>query len=148
MVMGMRKPLLVLSLLASASPAFAQPAPPAVQLPRELTDPEAQARLAMKLQGITNALMNIRVGELGAAINGREATAAERRVTLGDVVHRKDPNFDRNVARQVAAVGPALQHGAQVLNQALPRLMHDVEDAKRALDRAVANLPDPTYPRR
>jgi hypothetical protein len=150
MVMPMRKSLIVLPLLLSASPAFAQEAapPPAFQLPRELTDPEAQMRLAGKLQAMANALLNVRVGELGAAVEGREATPAERNVTVGDMVRRKDPNFDRDVAREVATVGPKIQRSMQALSRTLPRVMRDVEDAKRSIDRAVSNLPDPTYPQR
>jgi len=146
--MPMRKILIVLSLLLSASPALAQEAPPAFQLPRELTDPAAQMGFAMKVQGIANALLSVRVGDVGAAIEGREATPAERNVTLGDVVRRKDPNFDRDVAREVATAGPKIQRSMQALNRALPRVMRDVADAQRSIDRAVANLPDPTYPQR
>ena len=145
MVMPMRKTLIILPLLLSASPALAQEAP---VLPRELTDPAAQMRLAMKLQGIANALLNVRVGDVGAALEGREATPAERNQTIGDVVRRKNPNFDRDLARDVATYGPKLQHSMQALNKALPRVMRDVADAQRSLDRAISNLPDPTYPRR
>jgi len=148
MVIGMRKTLLLLPLLLSATPALAQEAPPSVQLPRELTDPAAQMQLAMKLQGIAQALMHVRVGDVGAALEGREATSAERNVTLGDVVRRKDPNFDRDVAHAVTTYGPKIQHSMQALNRALPRVMQDVAEAQRSLDRAVSNLPDPTYPQR
>jgi len=146
MVIPMHKTLLIIPLLLSASPALAQDAP--FQLPRELTDPSEQMRVAMKLQGIANALLAVRVGDLGAAVEGREATPAERNVTLGDVVRRKNPNFDRDMARQVATVGPQIQRSMQALGRALPRVMQDVEDAQRSIDRAVSNLPDPTYPRR
>jgi hypothetical protein len=88
------------------------------------------------------------VGELGAAVEGREATPAERNVTIGDMVRRKDPNFDRDVAREVATVGPKIQRSMQALSRTLPRVMRDVEDAQRSIDRAVSNLPDPTYPQR
>jgi hypothetical protein len=148
MVMPMRKTLIIVPLLLSASPVFAQEAPPAIQLPRELTDPEAQMRLAAKLQGVANALMSVRVGDVGAAIEGREAAPAERDTTVGDMIRRKDPNFDRDIARGVATYGPKIQHSMQALNRALPRIMRDVEDAQRSIDRAVSNLPDPTYPQR
>ena len=144
----MRKTLMILPLLLIASPAFAQEAPPVIQLPRELTDPDAQMRLAARLQSISSALLNVRVGDLAAAVEGREPTAAERNVTVGDVVRRKDPNFDRDVAHEVATIGPALQHSMQTLSRTLPRVMRDVADAQRSIDRAVANLPDPSYPRR
>src|SRR5205823_10119109 len=137
-----------LPLLLGASPAFAQDAPPAFQLPPELTDPEAQMRMAARLEGIANALLNVRVGDVGAALEGREATPAERSATVGDMIRRKDPNFDRDVARGVATYGPKIQHGMEALDRALPHIMRDVDDARHSLERAVANLPDPTYPRR
>lgn len=149
MVVRMRKILIVLPLFLMGSPAFAQEAPPpVVQLPRELTDPEAQMRLAARLQSISSALLSVRVGDLAAALEGREPTPAERDVTVGDVVRRNDPNFDRNVAREVATFGPRLQRSMQALSRTLPRVMRDVADAQRSFDRAVANLPDPNYPRR
>ena len=146
MVMPMRKILFVLPLLLSASPALAQEAP--LQLPRELTDPATQMRVGMQLQGIAQALLNVRIGDLAAAVEGREATPAERNVTIGDMARRKNPNFDRDMARQVATVGPQIQHSMQALSRALPRVIGDIQDAQRSLDRAVSNLPDPTYPRR
>lgn len=144
----MRKSLIILPLLLVATPAFGQEAPPVVQLPRELTDPAAQMRLAARLQSISSALLSVRVGDVAAALEGREPTSAERNVTIGDLVRRKDPNFDHDVANEVATVGPKLQRSMQTLSRTLPRVMRDVADAQRSIDRAVANLPDPSYPRR
>jgi|SRR5579884_553849 len=148
MVTAMRKTLIILPLLLAASPAFAQDAPRTIKLPSELTDPEAQMRLAAKLQSISSALLNLKVGDVKAALEGREATAAERNVTVGDIVRKKDPNFDRDVAREVATVGPKIQRGMETLNRTLPRVMRDVADAQKSIDRAVSNLPDPSYPQR
>lgn len=144
----MRKSLIILPLLLVASPAVAQDAPRGVELPRELTDPAAQMRLAAKLQSISSALLGLKIGDVAAALEGREASTAERNLTVGDLVRRKDPNFDRDVAREVATVGPKIQRGVQAVSRTLPRVMHDVADAQKSIDRAVANLPDPNYPRR
>jgi hypothetical protein len=146
----MHKSLFVLPLLFCASPALAQAAPPqgSIQLPPELTDPAAAMKLARTMQALSTALLNIRVGDMHAALEGREATPAERNETVGDVVRRKDPNFDRDVAHEVATVGPKIQRSMQALNRALPEVMRDVDDAQRSLKRAVSNLPDPNYPQR
>jgi hypothetical protein len=144
----MRKILIFVPLLMCATPALAQDASPAFQLPRELTDPQSAMKLAAKLQGISNALMNVRVGELGAALEGRQATPRERNVTVGDLVHQKDPNFERHMQQKVATVGPKVLQTMQTLNRTLPQVMHDVDDVQRSVERAVANLPDPTYPQR
>ena len=142
----MRKILIFLPLLLSASPALAQQ--PVLQLPPELTDPAAAMKVARTMQVVSTALLNIRVGDMRAALEGREATPGERNETVGDIVHRKDPNFDRDVQRKIATIGPQIQHGMQAVNRALPQILRDVDDAQRSLERAVSNLPDPNYPRR
>jgi hypothetical protein len=144
----MRKILIFVPLLMCATPALAQDAAPVFQLPRELTDPQSAMKLAAKLQGISNALMNVRVGELGAALEGRQATRRERNVTVRDLVHRQDPDFEQHMQQKVATVGPKVLQTMQTLNRTLPQVMHDVDDVQRSLERAVANLPDPTYPQR
>ena len=150
MVVPMRKSLIILPLLLASSPAMAQdfPPPAAIQLPPELTDPATAMKLARTMQAVSTALLNIRVGDMRAAIEGRDATARERNETLGDIVRRKDPNFDRDVQREVATVGPKIQRSMRAINRALPEVMQDVDDAQRSLERAVSNLPDPNYPRR
>ena len=145
--MAMRKQLLVLPLplLLSASPAFAQAAP---VLPPELTDPATAQRLAGAMQAVSNAFLNMRIGEMRAALQGRPATPAERNMTVRDMARRDDPDFDRHFQRNMANVGPTMQRSMQALNQTLPVMMHDLKDAQKSLERAVANLPDPTYPNR
>jgi|SRR5690242_18233650 hypothetical protein len=144
----MHKSFLVLPLLLCASPAFAQEAPPAIQLPPELTDPAAAMQMARTVQALSTALLNIRVGDMRAALEGRDATPVERNMTVGDIVRRKDPDFDRHVQEQVATVGPKIQRSMRAINRALPELMRDVDDVQRSVERAVSNLPDPSYPRR
>ena len=50
--------------------------------------------------------------------------------------------------QKVATVGPKVLQTMQTLNRTLPQVMHDVDDVQRSVERAVANLPDPTYPQR
>lgn len=143
----MRKILIVLPILLCSSPVFAQPAPPP-QLPPELTDPATVHQLIGSLDQLSRALMNVRIGEARAALEGRDATPRERNMTVGDYARRNDPNFDRNLHQQIASVEPQVQRGVQSVNRALPAVMQALEDAERAVDRAFANMPDPTYPRR
>ncbi len=142
----MQKSLIFLPLLLlGASPAAAEPAP---QLPPELTDPATVHQLAGTLQRLSQALMNIRVGEARAALEGRDATPREKNMTVGDYVRRDDPNFDRHLHQQIASVEPQVERSVEAVNRALPTVMRAVSDAEQAVDRAVANIPDPTYPRR
>ena len=143
----MRKSLILLPLLVAATPAVGQPMPQ-VQLPVELTDPATAQRLTGAMQAVSNALLDMRVGEMQAALEGRQASPAERRMTVRDMGRRDDPNFDRDVQRKIAGVGPAMQQSMRAFSVALPQMMQGLTQAQQAIERAVANLPDPTYPRR
>jgi hypothetical protein len=144
--MAMHKIVILMPLLICASPAFAQQ--PMPQLPPELTDPTTVARVADTAQAVTDALLNVRVGDVRAAVEGREATPVERRMTVGDLARRDDPDFDRRLHQDIARGGARVQQSMRAVNQALPAVMQALLDAQRSIDRAVANLPDPTYPRR
>ena len=141
----MRKVLILLSFLLASSPAMAQPGP---QLPPELTDPRTADRLADAMQGLSQALLDLRVGEVRAALEGRRASPAEKQMTVRDMGRRDDPNFDRHVQQDMANVRPMVHQSMHALAQALPQMMQGLNQAQQALERAVANMPDPTYPRR
>lgn len=151
----MRNSLLFIPLLIVASPALAQSGgrsdsgePELVRVPHELTDPAAVDRLALKLEALSQALLNVQVGELKAAAEGHAASPAERRMTVGDVIRRHDPDFDRKVARQVAEAGPKVRQSLRAVHDALPAMVHAINEAQQAVDRVTANMPDPTYPTR
>jgi hypothetical protein len=141
---------MILPLLMSASPVLAQTASdrPSIQLPPQLTDPATAQKLANAMQALSSALLNVRIGEVHAALEGRHASAQERNLTVGDLARRKDPNFDRDIQRQVANIGPTLQRSMTALNEALPEVARDIDHAQKALERAAANMPDPNYPKR
>ena len=142
----MRKSLILLPVLLSTAPALAQP--PAHQIPPQLTDPRMGDRLADTVQSLAKALLDLPVGQVQAAVEGREPTPADRTLTVRDVGRRDDPDFDRHLRQQIAQARPAIEHGMKALNTALPAMMKALDEAGRAIDRAAANMPDPTYPRR
>lgn len=143
----MRALLLIAGLTALSAPAAAAP-PVSIEVPPELTDPRTADKLARTMDGLTNALLDLKVGEIQAAAEGRKATPDEKKLTIRDIERRKDPNFDRNVRRQIAEAGPKIAQGMKALSDALPAMMKALDDASRAIDRAAANMPDPTYPKR
>jgi hypothetical protein len=142
----MNKSLLFVPLLLIAAPAVGQPAPP--QLPPELTDPATTQKLTNAMQALSRAFLDVRVGEVRAALEGRPATPSERRMTVRDMARRDDPDFDRHMQQQIANVGPMMQRSMNALNQALPAVIQSLTEAQKSIERAVANIPDPTYPRR
>ena len=149
----MRISFVLLPLSLCAAPALAQPLPPPpppplLQLPPELTDPATADRLTDAMQSLSQALLDMRVGNIKAAVEGRRASPAERRMTVGDLARRDDPAFERHLHQQIAAARPKLQQGIRAMNQALPELTEDLQRAQIAVERALSNMPDPNYPRR
>jgi uncharacterized protein involved in exopolysaccharide biosynthesis len=142
----MRKTLILLPMLLCASPALAQQ--PAPQPPPQLTDPAVADRLANAMQAMSKALLDLRVGELKAAVEGGQATPAEKRMTVRDIARRDDPDFDRKFQQRMAQTGPMVRQSMKALNDALPAMMQGLQQAEKALERAAANMPDPTYPKR
>ena len=145
MVSDMRKSLIIVPLLLASSRALAEPAP---QLPPELTDPAMVQRLTNSMQALSSAFLNVRVGEVTAALEGRSATPEERNLTVGDLARRDDPDFDRHFHEQIANVGPTMQRSIQAMNKAMPEIARDLKDVRKSLERAIANMPDPNYPKR
>ena len=145
----MRLLLIAVPLTLVASPALAAPTSSQVPpLPRELTDPAMADQMGRAAGAVTRALMNLPVGEIQAAIEGRPATDADRRRTVRDLAGRSDPNFDQRIERQATQSGVAIQAGARAMAAALPAILESIDRAADQIDRATANLPDPTYPRR
>jgi hypothetical protein len=145
----MRKSLIVLPFLVGAAPALAQPAPSGrdtAEIQRVLADPSVADRLADTVQGLSNALLDVPVGQVQAAIEGHPATQAERHRTVRDIARKEDPNFDRNLQRQIAQAKPMVRQSMRAMSDALPAVMQSLEQASRAIERVTANMPDPTYP--
>ncbi|HEX6072452.1 MAG TPA: hypothetical protein VFY95_05535 [Sphingomicrobium sp.] len=149
----MRIQSILAPLLLCASPALAQaPAAAAPQAPDEmqrvLADPAMADRLDNMMQALSKAVLDLPVGDVQAAVEGRKPTAAERRLTVRDLGRRDDPNFDRDLQRRIADTKPMIQAGMKAVSEALPAIVRSMDEAGKALERAAANMPDPTYPKR
>ena len=147
----MRTSLILLPLTLCAAPALAQAAPAApdaIRVPPELTDPATADRLADAMQSLSQALLDMRVGNIQAALEGRRATPSERRMTVRDLARRNHPDFERHLNQQIATAKPRIEQGIRAMNQALPEVNEDLQRARQSLERALSNLPDPNYPRR
>lgn len=143
----MRLALIAFSLAVTASPALAQTAsPPAetIQLPPELTDPRWADRLTDAMVVMSKAFLDMPVGEVEAAIEGRQPTAADKRRT----VRTETRMSEREIRQQIEETRPAMQAGMKALAAALPAMMKGMSEAQREIERAMANVPRPDYPRR
>lgn len=142
-------PLLVLATISA--PALAQTAGglstvETQQVQRGLTDPAVTERLTGMLPALGEALLNMPVGEIKAAAEGRRASETEKRQTVRDLGRRSDPNFDRNLRRDLAASGETMKAGMRAMANALPAMMEGMQKAMGELEKATANLPSPVYP--
>lgn len=141
----MRNCLVLMSLLVCASPAWAQA--PAADVPPQLTDPALAERLANTAQSLSKAFLDLPVGEIQAAVEGRKPTTADRKRTLRDLARRDDPNFERKFRQQVDQARPAIAQSMRAVADAWPSIMEGLQKAQQSLERAAANMPDPTYPK-
>ena len=143
----MRLLLIALPLALVATPALAQRST-APELPRELSDPAMADRLGKMAGALSRALLDLNVGEIEAAVEGRPVTPADRRRTVRDVAANGDPYLERRIERQAANSGAVIQSSMKAMAAALPAIMQSVDRAAAEIDRATANLPTPGYPRR
>lgn len=148
----MRTTIPLLILATFAAPAAAQQTvrtpsvPEAQEIQRALNDPVITERLTAILPALGEAMLNMPVGEIKAAAEGRRATAAERRQTVRDLGRRDDPNFERNLRRDLAASGETMKAGVRAMSSALPAMMEGMQKAMGELEKATANMPSPVYP--
>lgn len=143
----MRLSRFALPLILVASPTLAEhPAPIALQLPPELSDLTMADRLGRMANTLTRALMDLPIGELEAAAQGREPTPVDRTKRVRDMLAR--PGLEHELEAKVTASGRAMQAMARILAQSLPSIMATLDETQRSLERVTANIPDPTYPRR
>ena len=143
---------LILPLALVASPALAQPRPAAppetIAIPPELSDPATADRLGGMMHALSKAFLNLRVGEIEAAAEGRPASPADRNTTVRDLGRKDDPNFERNLDRNIDASRGAMRAGMKAFTAALPAINNSLAEARRAIEQVTANLPSPVYPRR
>ena len=145
----MRAAFLALPLALMTSPALAQNAPPptapeTIQLPPELTDPKWADRLTEAMAAMSKVFLELPVGEVEAAMEGRQPTAADKRRT----VRSETKMSEREIRQQIEETRPAMKAGMKALAAALPAMMKGMSDAQREFERAMTNVPRPDYPRR
>ena len=144
--MAMRTAFALLPLLMAAVPVAA--AAPQQQsqpyLPPQLSDPAMVDRLAGTMQAMSRAFLDLPVGEIEAAVEGRPPTPADRNRTL----RSENPNLDREVQAQIAQARPMIRQSMKAISDALPAVMKSLHDARESIERAAANMPDPNYPKR
>lgn len=150
----MRAFVVFLPLALFASPALAADGPADgrnFEIPAELTDPAMAETLGKMLGSLTKVMLDLPVGELQAAVEGRAPSAADKRRTVRDLAGGA-PDLDRRIEREAVQALPRMQAGIKAMADSLPAMAKALEDAaermESGLDRATANLPQPGYPKR
>ena len=139
----MRAIWIALPLLLAATPVDA--APKDIQVPREFSDPAMADQLTKMLGPLSKALMEMPIGELEAAVAGREPTPADRAKRVRDEI---GPEGQKNLEATIAQAGPQMRAMQKALVESLPSLMSALGDLESRMERVTANIPDPTYPKR
>jgi hypothetical protein len=137
--------MLIVPLVLVAAPAAA--APDTSGLEQALRDPATAERLDRSLSALTDALLDLKVGGVKAALEGRRADPSEQALTVRDL-ERSEGRDPEAIRRQLREAGPALAKGMNALADAIPALTRAMGDIEKAIERAAANMPDPTYPKR
>ena len=129
---------------AAAAPARQQP----ISIPPELTDPQVVERIAGMTEALSKALLDLPVGEIAAAAEGRPATEADRKRTIRDIGRLSDPNFERDIQQKIVEARPRVEAAMQAFAKALPSMTRSLSEMADRIERATANMPQPGYPRR
>ena len=137
----MRLALALVPMLLVGVPGLA--APPAPPAPPQLNDPATIDRLTNAMQAMSQAFLNMPIGQIQAAVEGRPVTPADRNRTLRDI----EPGIDGDVQAQIVQAKPRIQASMKALSEAMPAMMKSLHEAQKSLERAEANLPDPNYPK-
>ena len=144
------RPILFLAplLIAAAPPPADSPTRSAARamdkVDRALNDPRTMDRITRSMQALTDAFLKLPVGEVEAAVEGRAATPAEKRRTVGDAAGASGADLKR----QIAEARPMIEQSMKAMKASIPALMKSLEDAGKAIERAQANMPTPGYPKR
>lgn len=143
----MRNLGLPLILFAAAIGTRAAAAPATSELEQALRDPAIAERIDRSMKAMTDALLDLKVGELQAAVEGREPTPADRSLTVREL-ERRGGGDPESIRRTIRDAGPAIAKGMNALASALPAMTGAMEELEKALDKIAATMPDPTYPKR
>jgi hypothetical protein len=142
----MKTLLLFVPALILAAPAAAAPTDEADvgEITRILADPRMADQMTAMTQALSRAMLNMPVGEIEAAVQGRPVTPADKLRTVGTATGMTQQQLDA----QIAAAQPAIRSGMKAMSNAIPAMMQAMTGMAEQMERAIANMPDPTYPKR
>ena len=93
----------------------------------------------------TEALLDVPIGPLREAIEGRRLSRREREETLGDHAAKDDPYFRERMRGQIEVASIALGAMAERIAVMTPVLRDTLEDAARRVEDAARGIPPHGY---
>lgn len=144
----MRVALIAVPIVLLTTPSMATAAPPpqdeTAQIQRVLNDPQWADRMTNVMVAMSRVFMNMPVGEVEAAVQGRQPTPADRRRT----VQSETGLSEQQLTQKIEESRPKMEAGMRAMAAALPAIMKGFSDAQHEMEKATANIPRPDYPRR
>jgi hypothetical protein len=135
----LRKLIIAVGALAAAAPLAAQPRPDPrdEDSVRALPQREEIKEIGETMARVTDALMDIDIGPIIDAVEGRRHTSRHRE-TLGDIATRGDPHGRERIRDQVAIATVGVGAAAEQVAVMTPVLRRSLEDAARRMEEAMA----------
>ena len=161
----MRKFLIAAAALAVTAPAAAQqplpqprgnasaqPAPSVdprdEELRRNMPSPTEMKEMGEVAARAMEAMMDVPIGPLREAVEGRKLSPRERSETIGDHARRDDPHFKERMRDQIGLATVALGALAEQMTVMGPVLRRTLEDVSKRVEDAARSAPQRPYDRK
>ena len=160
----MRKFLIAAAALGAAAPAIAQqpastpgnqaattaprPDPRDEELRRNMPDPAELKAMGDVAARAMEAMMDVPIGPLREAVEGRKLSRKEREETLGDVARRDDRQFKERMRGQMGVASIAMAALMEQMVTIAPVLRNTLEDVSRRVEDAARAAPQRPYERK
>jgi len=132
--------------------AAAQPAPSAdprdEELRRNMPSATEMKEMGEVAARAVEAMMDVPIGPLREAVEGRKLSPRERNETIGDHARRDDPHFKERMRDQIGLATVALGALAEQMTVMGPVLRRTLEDVSRRVEDAARAAPQRPYERK
>lgn len=136
----MRKLIIAMTALAAAAPLAAQPNPH----PRDrdivgaLPHPGEIDAIGRTMGDVTDAILDVDIGPVVDAVEGRRHDPRRHRETLGDIASRDDPYARERIRDDIGLATVGLGAAMEQLAVLTPVFRRSIEDAARRMEDAIA----------
>lgn len=111
------------------------------EIVRSLPDGREISEMGEVAARAADAILDVPVGPLREAIEGRKLSRREREETLGDHAAKNDPHFRDRIRDQMATASVAMGALAEQMAVVAPVLRRTLEDVERRMEDAMRGVP-------